>query len=282
MITEPGSAPTLSVSIVLHNSSLRHLRVTLRSLLESLPRLEGLVSAPVSLTILDNCSEPAYQQALSGLLAELKLAQVFGLTLSVVHSCENGGFGSGHNRVLKDRSERYLLILNPDVELDREALREAVVCLESNVEVVAVNPYCQRSDGSREYLCKRYPTMVDLLLRGLPFAGLRRVFHRRLARYEYHDIDPRAAANVELLSGACLMCRQSDFAAVESFDERFFMYFEDFDLSKRLSPRGQLLFLPSMKIVHHGGFAATKGLRHIAWFTRSALRFFTIHGWRLH
>lgn len=281
MIPEPSSAPTLSVSIVLHNSCLEHLRVTLRSLLENLPRLGGVVAAPVSLTILDNCSDPVYQQDLKELLAEMECAQVTGLALNVIHSSENSGFGSGHNRVLIERSERYLLILNPDVELDRDALRKAILFLESDAAVTALNPYCERSDSRREYLCKRYPTLIDLLLRGLPFEGLRRVFHARLARYEYQDTDPGTAAEVELLSGACFLCRQRDFAAVGGFDQRFFMYFEDFDLSKKLGSRGQLLYLPSMKIVHHGGFAATKGLRHIAWFTRSALRFFTIHGWRL-
>jgi GT2 family glycosyltransferase len=56
--------------------------------------------------------------------------------------------------------------------------------------------------------------------------------------------------------------------------------FEDFDLSLRLGQHGKLAFLPSMRIVHAGGHAARKGLRHITLFIRSGFRFFKQWGWR--
>ncbi|WP_414982014.1 glycosyltransferase [Congregibacter sp.] len=282
MINEASIAPTLSVSIVLHNSSLEQLRVTLQSLFECLRALDGLVSAPVSLTLLDNDSADDYRQEIAILVSQLQAHKDPALSLRFQQSSQNAGFGSGHNQALQGSSDRYLLILNPDVELAADALREALVFLESQPDVVALNPYCERSDGSREYLCKRYPTVFDLMLRGLPFSTLRQKFAGRLARYEYRDLEATGPAEVELLSGACLLCRQSSFAALGRFDERYFMYFEDFDLSMRLASQGQIIYLPTMRIVHHGGFAAQKGLRHILWFGRSAARFFNIHGWRLH
>lgn len=282
MITEASIAPTLSVSIVLHNSSLEQLRITLQSLLACIAELEGLVSEPVSLVLWDNDSTDDYRQEVENLVAQLQGHKSSAWSLRFHQSSHNAGFGSGHNQALRDSSDRYLLILNPDVELAADALREALLFLESQPGVTAVNPRCERSDGSREYLCKRYPTVFDLILRGLPFSGLRERFAARLANYEYRDLDADVAAEVELLSGACLLCRQNGFTAVGRFDERFFMYFEDFDLSLRLASQGQLVYLPTMRIVHHGGFAASKGLRHIFWFARSAARFFGVHGWRLH
>jgi GT2 family glycosyltransferase len=68
--------------------------------------------------------------------------------------------------------------------------------------------------------------------------------------------------------------------AVGGFDERYFLYFEDFDLSLRLGEHGRLVFEPAMRIVHHGGYAARKGLRHVRYFLRSGIRFFNDHGWR--
>ena len=152
--------------------------------------------------------------------------------------------------------------------------------MRDNADVAALNPHCRRSDGRREYLCKRYPTMLDLLLRGFAPNRLRTRFRERLARYEYHDLEAAHAQEVELLSGACLFCRRDAFERVGGFDESFFLYFEDFDLSLRLARCGRLLYQPRTRALHHGGFAARKGLRHQLWFARSAARFFRKHGWR--
>jgi GT2 family glycosyltransferase len=65
---------------------------------------------------------------------------------------------------------------------------------------------------------------------------------------------------------------------VGGFDPGFFLYFEDFDLTLRLSKVTTVAYCPRVRIVHHGGRAAAKGLRHIAWFVRSARRFFARHG----
>ena len=67
---------------------------------------------------------------------------------------------------------------------------------------------------------------------------------------------------------------------VGGFNERYFLYFEDFDLSIRLRGEGRLLFEPAMQIVHHGGYAARKGFRHVGYFICSGIRFFNDHGWR--
>ena len=58
------------------------------------------------------------------------------------------------------------------------------------------------------------------------------------------------------------------------------MYFEDFDLSRRLTALGDVIYCPSALITHRGGNASRKGWRHISWFAQSALRFFHHHGWR--
>jgi GT2 family glycosyltransferase len=205
------------------------------------------------------------------------------------HNC---GFGLGHNRGLLRSEQQVLLILNPDVELGLEALSEALRLLRSRPDVVALNPRCTGAGGEREYLCKRYPSVTDLFLRGVAGPGLRRRFASRLSRYEYrqdeqpgvqeqvHGYD-QGPEPVELLSGACLLCRAEAFVAVGGFDARYFMYFEDFDLSLRLAALGKLVYLPSMHIRHYGGYAARKGPRHRNWFVRSGFRFFNRHGWKL-
>ena len=77
-----------------------------------------------------------------------------------------------------------------------------------------------------------------------------------------------------------MLVRGSAFCAVNGFDESYFLYFEDYDLSRRLQSKGRLQYLPQMQIVHAGGNAARKGVRHIAMFVRSGIHFFQQHGWQ--
>lgn len=284
MTDEASKVRRLEASIVLHRSDLGALRDTLESFHRS--ALQVLASQrleAIALHLVDNASGDAYLAELRSLLDASDLTAEATTPISLTLHCleRNAGFGAGHNAALAGSEADLLLILNPDVELASNALEAAVACLDAEPRTVAINPSSERGNGEREYLCKRYPSVFDLLLRGFGRAALRARFSRRLARYEYRDRTEDCPDEVEILSGACLLCRSAAFAAVGGFDERFFLYFEDFDLSRRLAAHGQLRFCPQMKIVHHGGHAARKGLQHITWFTRSALRFFLIHGWKL-
>ena len=284
MIPEAQAAITLSVSVVLHDSDLDLLRSTLTSLEISIAaaRAAGLI-ASASVQLRDNASPPEYQTALEALVQELRASWADRVALSLDLGSDNPGFGAGHNRAQAQSREQagadQLLILNPDVYLDESALTEGLAYLQKTERVVALSPHCTRPDGTREYLCKRYPNLPVLLLRGFGGRFLRSCFEGPMHHYEYRDL-AEAPAPVVLLSGACLLCRASAFSAVGGFDESFFMYFEDFDLCQRLVTHGELHYLPAMKIQHRGGFAARKGWRHRHWFFRSALRFFHRWGWR--
>jgi GT2 family glycosyltransferase len=68
---------------------------------------------------------------------------------------------------------------------------------------------------------------------------------------------------------------------IGGFDEEFFLYFEDFDLSLRMREVGRIVHLPTAKIIHLGGNSAAKGPHHIRLFVQSAIRFFQKHGWKI-
>ena len=78
-----------------------------------------------------------------------------------------------------------------------------------------------------------------------------------------------------------MLIRTALFTRLGGFDPRFFMYFEDYDLSLRAGRESTVAYIPAARIVHHGGEASRKGLRHVVWFLRSARQFFAIHGWKL-
>ncbi len=75
-----------------------------------------------------------------------------------------------------------------------------------------------------------------------------------------------------------MMCRKKDLIEVCGFDEDFFLYFEDFDLSLRLGEKGTIYYNPNFVIKHFGGNTGKKGVKHISFFLRSMVRFFHKHG----
>lgn len=279
MITEGSGESTLAVAIVLHDSDLERLASTLRCLSSALQFALGQGSLAAARVVLrDNASSPVYVEQLRQLHAALAPDFPVELELSLARS--NVGYGAGVNAALNNVCEDVLLVLNPDIELAEEAVHQGVDWLGRDRGTVALGPLCHSGTGGREFLCKRYPSVLDLLLRGFGGARLTARFAERLARYEYRDLNDEAPAAVELLSGACMLMHRRSFAVVGGFDERFFMYFEDFDLSLRLGEHGKCFYVPAIRVVHHGGNASRKGLRHIRWFAASAVRFYRRHGWR--
>jgi GT2 family glycosyltransferase len=156
--------------------------------------------------------------------------------------------------------------------------------LDAHEDVGALAPLARNAQGEREYLCKRYPAIFDLFLRGFAPGFLKRVFRRRLHRYEMRDMmdvePPRDVIGIPALSGAFMLVKRFAIDRTGGFDPRFFLYFEDYDWSVRLNRITKTAYVPSVQIGHHGGNAARKGWRHVYLFVKSARRFYGRHGWK--
>lgn len=193
----------------------------------------------------------------------------------------NAGFGQGHNLAIAKACGDYHLILNPDVELAKDAIAEAVVYLASNPSVGCISPYCEGPNHQREYLCKRYPSITDLGVRGFLPPFLQSFCQKRLARYELREeTEDMPAHNVPIASGCFMFFRREALLQAGGFSPDHFLYFEDFDLSLRVGKYWSIAYVPSVKIIHHGGYAARKGVYHVLLFARSGLIFFSKHGWK--
>lgn len=145
-----------------------------------------------------------------------------------------------------------------------------------------MSPQATWDNGSVQRLCKRYPSSVfDLLLRGFAPRSIKNIFNKRLAHYEMADVINANDVywNPPIVSGCFMLFQTEVWKQLGGFDPRFFLYFEDFDLSLR-TKRVNVAYVPSVKIIHHGGHASHKGWWHINMFTRSMVTFFNIHGWR--
>jgi len=244
-------------------------------------RAEGVL-ASVAVALIDNSGDRDIAQKVIRLGNES--FQASDVRLTYLHGHANIGYGAAHNLALHGTGTDWHLVLNPDIELAPDALGAAVRWLDAHPEIGAVVPAVTNPDGQVEYLCKRYPAVLDLALRGFAPGFLRTLFRRRLERYEMRDrIGPASSEpvfDIPLMSGACMLVRRRAIDATGGFDPDFFLYFEDYDWSVRLNAVTRSAYLPAARVVHHGGRAARKGLRHIGWFARSGVRFYNKHGWR--
>jgi GT2 family glycosyltransferase len=273
------SAPKFSAAIVTYRPDRGLLERGLRSLATAIvaAREAGLVSK-AAVYVVDNGPDealPAVKQALHAFPREAG-------HIELVHGQGNVGYGSANNLVLPRLVSEYHLILNPDVELAPDALVASLRALQADGEVGIVAPAVRGADGERQYLCKRYPTVWVLFLRGFAPRIGRLFFRRSLDRYEMRDLPPdEPFAPVPLASGCFMLARTPLLKRLNGFDPGYFMYFEDYDLSLRAGRESKVAYVPQARIVHHGGEASRKGVKHIKWFLKSARRFFATHGWKI-
>jgi GT2 family glycosyltransferase len=262
----------LSVSIVVFKSLRFHLLRTLCSLRRAASHKRDL---KVSIFIVDNDSEDNDLRAwLSGQGFE---------GLNWISGQGNIGFGRAHNLVLEEVSSDFHLILNPDVDISTEGISNGLNFFTEHPECGLITPVTTDKDGQKQVLCKMYPTILDLTLRGFAPVWLKSIFSKRLDEYAMKGINTESVYwDPPIVSGCFMLFRTEVLKGLGGFDPRFFLYFEDFDLSLRASKITKVAYVPSVKIVHYGGEAARKGLKHIVFFVHSAVMFFNKHGWKIH
>jgi GT2 family glycosyltransferase len=277
---DPRAPASLSVGVVVYHSDLPLLAQTLGSLAAAvdIARAEGLLDT-VAVTVVDNGSPdaPALDQAVRAALPPER-----GIPSGIRRGQGNVGYGRGHNVALEGSAADYHLILNPDAILEPDTLAEALRFLSANPDVGLLTPEVRGAEGERQYLCRRYPSVLVLFLRGFAPGWLKRRFQPLLDRYELRDrMDTDVLPDVPLASGCFMFARREELAAVGGFSPEYFLYFEDYDLSMRMRRRSRIAYVNRVRIVHHGGEAAKKGRTHVRLFLASALRFFRTHGWKI-
>lgn len=208
-------------------------------------------------------------------------SQIDGLDIVVLSGHGNIGFGRGNNLVI-DQVGDYHLVLNPDVEMAPDALEKALAFMEAHPECGLLTPLVYGTDGKRQFLCKRFPSVLDLALRGFAPSLLQQLFKKRLDRYQMADMPEDAVFwDPPIVSGCFMLFRGDVFKALHGFDPDYFLYFEDFDLSLRTAQISRIAFVPQVRIIHGGGYASRKGAWHIWQFVKSGLTFYRKFGLKL-
>lgn len=276
--TEPScEIEGLSISVVVYWPDPAQFAQTLDSLAAAGAAFRAVtLAAPIDLYIVDNGGLP-------DVCAALDKFRSHGFSCTIIAGHGNVGYGRGHNLAIERSASRYHLVLNPDIDLDCDALIKALNFFEAHPDVGLLTPQIGDDQGHIQYLCRRYPTLLDLFVRGFLPARVRWFFSRRLARYEMRDVinEHDVVWDPPIVSGCFMLFRTSVLKELAGFDPRYFLYFEDYDLSLRTHDVARIAYLPAVRVVHHGGGASRKGSAHIRMFATSAFRFFSRFGWKL-
>ena len=194
----------------------------------------------------------------------------------------NCGFGSAHNLAIsRTKDSTYHLILNSDVYFDPSVLVELIDYLEINSDVGLITPSAYLPNGENTFTARKYPNLTVMLVRRFLPKRLHSVFNRKLADQEMRNIAPGVVANAQVICGCFMLVRRNAFEKLGGFDEQFFLYFEDYDLTVRMSKIWRTVLYSPLTIYHEWGRAPYKDWKMAFKFVRSSIRFFRKNGWRL-
>ena len=148
--------------------------------------------------------------------------------------------------------------------------------MDNNLDIGLLMPKILNSDGSIQYLCKLIPTPFDLMLRRfLP----KSIFKKSRTRFQMIDTNYNSIMEVPYLSGCFMFLRLNVLKYVGYFDERFFMYPEDIDLSRRIHEVSKTIFYPNVSIFHLHEKASYKSFKMIYIHFINLVRYFNNWGW---
>ena len=199
--------------------------------------------------------------------------------LRYMHMKANLGYGTAHNIALRESAYHQTdlhLVMNSDIRVQAKDIDAMHDWMMANPQVGQLMPRVLYPDGAQQYLAKRLPTPLDVFGRRFLPSWL---MARRNRRYELRDLDLSRPINAPYLSGCFMLLRTK--AAVEAglFDERFFMYPEDIDLTRTIHRNWLTLYQPEWTIVHAHARVSYKNM-HMLWIhVQNMCKYFNKWGW---
>lgn len=185
------------------------------------------------------------------------------LPIRVLRNDTPKGFGANHNAAFEVSTAPFFVVVNPDIRLHDFALDELLTSAASPAVGVAA-PIVHSSNGQLQDSARRFPTVSRLVRRKLGLDGL--------AGPDYSI--GRMPLDVDWVAGMFMVFRREVYAAMRGFDERYFMYFEDVDLCKRLHRAGlRVLLIPQARVLHDAQRASRRKLKYFLWHLSSACRY---------
>jgi len=182
---------------------------------------------------------------------------------------KNMGFGAGHNIILDTINSEFHLILNPDVVFSSEVIPALIKTLKEEPSVSFVTPKVLYPNKEVQKVCRKHPTISGLLNRRL------RLSKNGSMSNEYKDQDFERRFYPDFIHGCFMLFKTIDFQNLKGFDARYFLYFEDADICRKIDLIGKnKLYYPEVQITHQYRRGSSKSMKLFFHHLSSALRYF--------
>ena len=202
--------------------------------------------------------------------------------IKYIFNNSNKGFGAGHNIVLQklieenEKSEFHLMI-NADVFFEENTIEKIIAYMRKNSDIGQIGPKIYESNGEINRSCRLLPTPLNLIFRR--FFPVKSIVEKMDYSYEMKWYDYKSIIEVPILSGCFIFVRTDILKDIGVFDERYFMYMEDYDLCRRIGKKYKVVFYPKVNIVHEHGKASYKSRKMMIIHIKSAIKYFNKWGW---
>ncbi len=192
---------------------------------------------------------------------------------------ENNGFGAGHNQAIRramTSGVKYHIVLNSDVYFEPENLKRLVDYMDVNEDVAQVQPNIVYPNGEKQYTCRLLPSPVNLIFRRfIPGRMAERMNNRYLLKFADHSRE----MNIPYHQGSFMLFRTECFEKVGLFDESFFMYPEDIDITRRMHRHYRTMYYPGVTIVHAHRAESYKNKKMLKIHIFNMIKYFNKWGW---
>lgn len=255
----------LTVSIVVYKPKMEQLQQTLNSLCKTPLQLQILLS--------DNSPSPLD-------MAQLTCSK----PLKYTFNGKNLGFGRAHNQNLlslpQAQSHGYFLVLNPDVYFDGKLISELLIRMQQDPEIGLCIPQICHPSGKMQLINRRVPRPTDLLVNFLSCKFKTELFKTESYNwYQLKDVEKNKTFLCPTISGCFMFFRADAFVENNGFDERYFLYLEDTDLSRRISEQYRTVVFSDLTAYHHWSRGAYRNLTLFFIFLQSMVLYFNKWGW---
>lgn len=196
--------------------------------------------------------------------------------VAYIQSPKNGGFGYGHNLAIDQYAKacEFFLICNPDVYFAGKQL-DKLIEIAKNREEGLFSPKILYPNGNNQYGQRLLPTPLNLFARRFLSSYADKLDERYLLKNKTFN-EP---AFVPVCSGCFMLFRSSALLDLGGFDDRYFMYLEDFDLSRRCAVKFGNCFVPNVFIYHEHGQGSYHNKKLLKYHIQSAIYYFNKWGW---
>ncbi len=252
--------PILTISLVLYNNDFSDVKNIMDDFLSS--------SLDLFIYVIDNSDKSN-----SMFFKKIKNTEY-------IFNNRNLGYGRAHNIAIKkaiDSNSVYHLIVNPDIRFDKNTLSKLSLFMSQNENVGLLMPKVFYPSEKLQFLCKLIPRPKDLVIRR--FFPIKSITKKTNKIYELRDFDYNSNIEIPYISGCFMFARTNALKMVNGFDERFFLYFEDLDLSRRVGEKWKTVFYADSTIYHTYKKESYKNNKILFYHIASSIKYFNKWGW---